>query len=92
MSENYEVVVIKVRRDRDGLYMATSEDLAGVCIVHASKDRIIEDIPNVVRLWYRRHKGVEVEPFWGKTQDRDDTSSVPLFMVPAEIAAQALAR
>lgn len=65
MYENFEVVVFKVRRDADGLYTATSPDLAGVCVVHRDKDRIIEDMPNIVRLWYRRNRGIEVEPFCG---------------------------
>ncbi len=89
---DYEVVVIKIRHDEKGLYTATSPDLAGVCIVHRDKDRIIEDIPNIVRLWYRRNRGIEVESFWGATRDLDGTSAIPMFTVRAEIAAQALCR
>ena len=92
MMENFEVVVIKVRRDQDGLSTATSPDLAGVCVVHEHKDRIVEDLPDIVRLWYKRHRGIDVEPFLGKSRDYDDTSSFPMFTVRAEIAAQALAR
>ncbi len=63
MNQNCEVVVIKLKREVDGLYTATSAELAGVCVIHRDKDRIIQDIPNIVRLWYRRNRGIEVEPF-----------------------------
>ena len=92
MEKEYEVILIKLRRDSDGLYTATSPDLAGVCVVHPSREAIIEDMPNIVRLWYRRHRGIEVEPFWGKARDMDGDSNFPIFTIPAEIAAQQLAR
>lgn len=89
---SYEVVLIKLRREADGLFTATSPDLAGVCIVHRDRDRIIDDMPNVVRLWFKRNKGIDVEPFWGPRQGTDDTSAFPMAMIPAEVAAQAMAR
>lgn len=92
MTKNYEVVVIKIRRDRDGFYTATSPDLAGVCIVHADMDRIVKDLPNIVRVWFKRNRGIDVEAFLGTGRDFDDTSSFPMCAVRAEIAAQALAR
>ena len=91
-NSTYEVVVFKLRRDADGLFTATSPDLEGVCVVHRDRDRIIEDMPNIVRLWYRSNRGIEVEPFWGASRDKDDTASIPMLTVPAEVAAQALAR
>jgi hypothetical protein len=91
MEKNFDIVVFNVRRDADGLFTATSPHLAGVCVVHRDRDRIIEDMPNIVRLWYRKNRGVEVEPFWGTSRDFDGTSAFPMFTVPAEIAARALA-
>jgi hypothetical protein len=49
-------------------------------------------MPNIVRLWYKRHRGIDVEPFWGTPKDFDETSVHPFFMMPAEIAAEALNR
>ena len=92
MEKDYEIVLIKLRRDRDGLYMATSPDLAGVCVVHRDRDAIIDDIPNIVKLWYRRNRGIEVEPFGGATRDIDGGSDIPFLTIPAEIAAQELGR
>jgi hypothetical protein len=92
VNENCEIVVIKIQKGADGLFTATSSDLTGVCVVHRDKDRIIEDIPNIVRLWYRRHRGIEIEPFRGAQKDYDDISAFPVFPMPAQIAAQALER
>ena len=93
MNENCEIVVIKIRKGADGLFTATSSDLIGVCVVHRDKERIIEDIPNIVRLWYRRNRGVEIEPFWGAQKDYDDDNSAfPVFPMPARLAAQAFER
>ena len=92
MEKDFEVIVFHVRRDQDGLYTATSPDLAGVCVVHRDRELIIDDMPNIVRLWYKRHRGIEVEPFWGTRRDTDDTFAVPMFTLRAEIAAQALNR
>ena len=50
-----DIVVFNVSRDADGLYTATSPHLDGVCVVHRDRAKIIEDLPNIVRLWYRRH-------------------------------------
>ena len=92
MKRDYEIVVFNVSRDADGLYTATSPHLDGVCVVHRDRAKIIEDMPNIVRLWYRRHRGIEVESFWGESRDVDDQSAVPMFTIPAEIAAQHLGR
>jgi hypothetical protein len=91
MQSDYEIVIFHVTHEGD-LYTATSPQLAGVCVVHRDRDRIIEDMPNIVRLWYRRNRGLEVEPFSGTLRDIDGMSAVPMFTLPAAIAAQALAR
>ena len=92
MKRDYELVLFNITRDNDGLYTATSPDLSGVCVVHRDRARIVEDMPNIVRLWYRRHRGMEVEAFVGTSRGMDGQSSVPMFTIPAEIAAQQLAR
>ena len=92
MNDKCEVVVFEIRRDPDGLYTATSQALAGMCVVHRDKERIIEDMPNIVRLWFKKNRGLDVEPFWGERREFDDISAFPMITVPAEVAAQALAR
>ena len=92
MNDKCEVVVLEIRRDPDGLYTATSQALAGMWVVHRDKERIIEDMPNIVRLWFKKNRGLDVEPFWGERREFDDISAFPMITVPAEVAAQALAR
>jgi hypothetical protein len=92
MNDVREIVVFKIRRGSDGLYTATSPDLSGVCVVHRDMARIIEDVPNIVRRWFERHRGMQVEPFLGPRQDHGDVTAFPVYAVPAEIAAQAMAR
>lgn len=90
MPDAYKIVVFRVRQETDGMYTVTSRDLPGVCVVHRDRDRIIDDLPNVVKLWFRRNHGMEVEAFRGAHHDADGASDFPLVTVPAEVAAQAL--
>lgn len=66
MNSSCDVVVFKVRRDDDGLYIATSPQLSGVFVAHRDLDQIIEDMPNVIRLWFKRQKNNAVEVYQGK--------------------------
>jgi len=66
--------------------------MAGVCVVHRDRDRIVEDMPNIVRLWYRRNRGIEVEVFSGAPRQEDDTYSIPAMAMPSAVAAQQLGR
>jgi len=89
---NYEIVVFEVRRDADGLYTATSQQLAGVCVAHRDVDRIVDDMSNIITLWFKRNRGVDVQVFQGPRECGDDILAIPMIPVPVEIAAQALAR
>jgi hypothetical protein len=88
----YEIVVFEVRRDADGLYTATSPDLTGVCVAHRDFDKIVNDMPDITRLWFKRNKGIDISVYQGPTETSDNTVKIPVIPVPAEIAAQALAR
>ena len=92
MDKGCEVIVFKVRRESDGLYTATSPQLTGVFVSHRDLDRIVEDMPNIIQLWFKRHRNVAVEVLTGRVQRDDDTTSYLVGSVPVEIAAQALAR
>lgn len=86
-----EVIVFKVHRERDGLYTATSSQLEGVFVAHRNLDKIVEDIPNIIQLWFRRHRNVAVEVLWGRTSTVDDTTAYLVGTIPVEVAAKALA-
>lgn len=90
--DKFGIVVFEVRQAADGLYSATSSQLAGVCVAHRDIDKILEDVPNIMRLWFKRHKGMDIEVYRGPSESRDGTMSIPAIPVPVEIAAQALSR
>lgn len=92
MTEDHGIIVVTIARHDDGLYEATSPDLAGVCVVHRDVQKILEDIPNIIRLWFKRHRQMAIEVFQGPVQQIDDSYTIPAMTVPAEIAARALAR
>jgi hypothetical protein len=92
MNAGCEVIVFRVHRETDGLYTATSPQLTGVFVSHRNLDSIVEDMPNIIRRWFRRHRNIEVEVLMGRTTQADDTTSYLIGTVPAEIADQALRR
>jgi hypothetical protein len=91
MKTGCEVIVFKVHREPDGLYTATSPQLAGVFVLHRDLNKIVEDMPNVIQLWFKRHRNAAVEVLTGRPSKVDDTISYLVGTVPAEIAARALA-
>jgi hypothetical protein len=92
MSGQFEIVVVDLRQAADGLYTATSRHLSGVCVVHRDREAIIGDMQDIVRHWYKRNRGMDVEVFWGEERKSDGTVSFPAMTVPVEVAAQALAK
>ena len=92
MQDQHGIVVLKVILDKDGLYTATSPQLAGVCVSHRDLGAIFEDVPNIMRLWFKRNRGIDIEVFQGPVIQDDHSHTVLMNTVPAEIAAQALGR
>jgi len=43
-------------------------------------------------MWFKRHKGIDIEVFMGPPHRSDGTHTISAIPVPAEIAAQALQR
>ena len=92
MTSRKDIIVIDVVQHNTGLYEATSRDLRGVCVVHRSFDKIVGDLPNVIRLWYKLEKGADVEVLLGQAHQTDGSFAFPVIPLPVEIAAAALAR
>ena len=92
MNDQCKVVVFEVRQDADGLYTATSPHLAGVFVAHRDLNKIVEDMPNIVQLWFKSHQNLDVEVATMPPRSYEGGTSYPIVPVPAEIAAQALAR
>jgi len=51
-----EVIIFHVHRESNGLYIAISPQLTGVFVSHRNLDSIVEDMPNIIRRWFRRHR------------------------------------
>jgi len=92
MNDKCEIIVVEIKQDPDGLYAATSPQLAGVCVMHRDVGRIVNDIPNIIRLWFKSNRGIDIQVFSGPEQHFDDTLAIPHIPVPVEIAAQAIGR
>jgi len=92
MNDKYGIVVLEIRQSADGLYTATSSDLEGVFIAHREFDKIVEDVPEVMRMWFKRNKNMDIEVFLRPPHRTDGTHTISAVPVPAEIAAQALQR
>jgi hypothetical protein len=60
--------------------------------MHRDRQAIIDDMPDIVRHWYKRHRGMDVEVFCGAGRRSDGTVSFPAMTVPVEVAARELAR
>jgi hypothetical protein len=66
---NGDIIRVELERDNDGLYVATSPDLAGVCIAHRDVWAIHDDFPTIVALWFKTQRGQEVDVFNGPLPD-----------------------
>lgn len=89
---SWDFVRFEVSKSHDGLYTATSPELSGVFIAHRELSKIVDDLPNIIKLWFKTNRDQIVEVFQGPIREHDDSLSVQAIPVPAEIAAQALAR
>jgi hypothetical protein len=91
MAEN-GIIAVQIRRSRTGLFTATSETLEGVYVAHRDLTKIVADLPNIIRHWFKTHRKEDVVVFTAPAEQSDDMTSVLAKTVPAEIAAQAIAR
>lgn len=87
---NQTWIKVEIRRDDDGLFMATSPTLTGVFVAHRDSDKIVEDMPNIIRLWFKRNRNEVVEVFQGPAKQAGDTIIVQALPIRPEIAAMHL--
>ncbi len=91
---NQELNFIRVMLERSntGLYIATSPDLAGVCVTHRDIRAIHDDFPNVVKLWFKSTHDIDVEVYNKSLPQDEDQMSWQSIVLPAEVAAAHLNR
>jgi hypothetical protein len=92
MTQEDEIIVVKISRDDAGLYHASSAQLAGVFVSHRELDKIVDDMPEVIRQWYWRHRHMDVEVFQAKPHQTDREYAIAAMAIPAKIAAEAIGR
>lgn len=92
MAETHGIIAVEVRRSATGLFTATSEALAGVYIAHREIAAIIADMPKIIEHWFKIHRKQDIVVFTGPLVRSDDTTSIQVIPVPAEIAAQSATR
>jgi hypothetical protein len=82
----------RLDRHAEGLFMAVSPELDGVFMADRDLDKILGDMPNLMKLWFKTNRNMDVEVFHKSLGDTDNDFSFQTITVPAEIAAQALQR
>lgn len=53
-------VVVDVHRSASGMFCATSIDFDGVYMAHRDLKKLIEDLPDVVKQWFKLHRQQDV--------------------------------
>jgi hypothetical protein len=89
MKDSLDIITIKLSKSATGLFSATSEALDGVYMAHRDLTKIVADLPEVVKRWFKVHKNEDVTVFVSPLDGETTIGAIP---VPAQIAAQALAR
>lgn len=92
MTESYGIIAIQIEQSETGLFTATSGALEGVYVAHRDFRKIVEDLPLVVQRWFKVHRNQDVTVFTAPLNKAGEGTAIAAIPVPAEIAAQALAR
>jgi hypothetical protein len=80
-----------VRQSETGLYTATSDALEGVFVAHRDLQAIVDDMPGIIRQWFKTRRNEDVTVFNGPITPLDGGVSIPAIPVLAEIAAKQIA-
>ncbi len=60
MSDLVGVVTVNVR-EKNGFYVASSKELLGLYIADTDKERVLADVPNVIRALLKEERGLDVQ-------------------------------
>jgi predicted RNase H-like HicB family nuclease len=55
-----EIINVRIGRNPDGWYVATSDDLPGLYVAHSDIDEVIADIPDTIKALYEADQGMSV--------------------------------
>jgi hypothetical protein len=85
-SDDITIVRVHVERNCTGLFMATSPDISGIYVAHRDLNAIYADMPNVIRLWFKRVEGRDVRVFQEGAPELGAESAWNAMAMPVEIA------
>ena len=61
MSDAIRIVRVQIEESPSGLLVATSRDLPGMVVAHREFQRIVDDLPAVIKLIFKRRHGLDME-------------------------------
>ena len=91
MSKKPLVIRIDLQK-QDGWHVATSKDLPGFVLAHQDRDKLIEDVPDAVRLLYSKRHNVDCQVVESEYGDPSRARTRPpclLFPQGFDLSAQA---
>ena len=80
MPETPEIIAVRIHQSTTGLYTATSDALEGVYVAHRDLQRIVQDLPNVIRQWFKSRRGEDVTVFAGPVERLDGSLAMPAIL------------
>lgn len=92
MEQIVRIVRIQMEQSETGLFKAWSEDLPGLLVTHRDLAAIKADLPNIIKIMFKRRHGLDVEVLEAMPQKCVDTSPrvFPDWVaIPAHIAHEA---
>ena len=88
-----EIIQISLSRNRDGWFVATSEDLPGLFVAHPDIAQVVADVPVTIKAIYKAEFDLDVDVLDGAYPSaRDDApAGLSWVTIPAHVAAAQLA-
>jgi hypothetical protein len=80
-----EIINVVINRNRDGWYIARSDDLPGLFIAHPDVDAVVADVSNAIKALYRADFGDEVRVIEGSYR-AGQAAGLPWIAIPSHLA------
>ena len=81
-----EIINVVIGRNRDGWYVARSEELPGLYLAHEDIEAIVSDVPAAIAALYQADFGQEVKVIAGAYRGGAAAAGMPWITLPAHIA------
>jgi hypothetical protein len=81
MREYAEIVNIKIRKEPDGFFVATSVELPGLVLAHKDIRMVLQDVPTAIVALYKANFDIDAEVIEAFPASSDDVTLPPTWMV-----------